>query len=118
MAPFDSAVSPSGTTRLTANDALNSGSSQHGKARRASAGSNWVAAMAASVPSSVPERAAVEAVELVVEDAREPEEQQVAGGGLEHLVEGDRGPLRLLVQGHLPGQGTAAGRLQAGLGNL
>ena len=40
------------TTSVTAKTALQSGSSQHGKARRASVASNWVVAMTCSSPSS------------------------------------------------------------------
>ena len=42
----------SGTTRVTAKMALRSGSSQQGKARRASVASNWVVAMTRSWPPS------------------------------------------------------------------
>ena len=47
---FDTAASFSSTTRLTAKTALNAGSSQHGKARRASVASSWVAASTCSTP--------------------------------------------------------------------
>jgi len=43
----------SGTTSDTPNVAFMSGSSKHGKARRASVDWNWVAARVCSVPSSV-----------------------------------------------------------------
>ncbi len=39
-------------TRVTPNDALKSGSSQHGNARRQSVDSIWVVAMTCSVPAS------------------------------------------------------------------
>ena len=49
---FEMATRSLGTIRVTENVALNSGSSQHGKARRASAASNCVVAMVCSSPSS------------------------------------------------------------------
>ena len=49
---FDTAVWPSATTRLTRNTALRSGSSQHGKARRASVASNCVVAIVRVAPAS------------------------------------------------------------------
>ena len=49
--PLERAVRCS-TTSVTAKVALRSGSSQHGNARRASAGSNWVVAMVCVSPSS------------------------------------------------------------------
>ena len=42
--PFEMAVSPRSTVSVTANVALNAGSSKHGNARRASVDSNWVTA--------------------------------------------------------------------------
>ncbi len=51
-APLEMAVRASSTIRVTANLALKSGSSQQGKARRASVASNWVVAMVRSRPSS------------------------------------------------------------------
>src|SRR5262245_4238618 len=42
--PFEMAMSPRGTVRVTANVALNAGSSNDGKARRASVDSNCVTA--------------------------------------------------------------------------
>ena len=50
-APFETAIRSSGATRVTPNEALKSGSSQHGKARRASVASNWVVAMTWRFPS-------------------------------------------------------------------
>ena len=50
--PLEMAASPSGTIRVMANTALRSGSSQHGKARRASAASNCVVAIVWTSPSS------------------------------------------------------------------
>ena len=50
-APLDTAVSSGLTTSVMPNTALKSGSSQHGKARRASVASNWVVAMTCSTPS-------------------------------------------------------------------
>ncbi len=50
-AVFDRPSRPSGTKRVTRKVALCSGSSQHGKARRASVDSNWVVAMMRSTPS-------------------------------------------------------------------
>src|SRR4029077_16068040 len=44
------AASDSGTTRVTPNTALHAGSSQHGKPRRASVASNWVAAVGCEAP--------------------------------------------------------------------
>jgi hypothetical protein len=41
-APLEMATFPLGTTRVTSNGVLKEGSSKHGKARRASTGSNWV----------------------------------------------------------------------------
>ena len=42
--PLEIAVSPRSTVSVSANVALNAGSSKHGKARRASVDSNWVTA--------------------------------------------------------------------------
>src|SRR5215210_8010557 len=42
--PFEIAVSPRSIVTVTANVALNAGSSKQGKARRASVDSNWVTA--------------------------------------------------------------------------
>ena len=70
-AALDSAVRSSSTTSVIAKTALISGSSQHGKARRASVASNWVVAMTWLVAVVVGEGGAVEAVQLVVEDAAE-----------------------------------------------
>ena len=50
--PLEMASSPSGTTSVTANTALKSGSSQHGKARRQSVACIWLVAMTRSTPSS------------------------------------------------------------------
>ena len=47
---FDTAVSFGSITSVTANTALNAGSSQHGNARRASVASNCVAAMSRTSP--------------------------------------------------------------------
>ena len=49
---FVSAVTSSGTTSVSANDAFRSGSSQHGKLRRASVASKWVVMMTCSAPAS------------------------------------------------------------------
>ena len=49
-AVFDTAVSVESITSVTANTALNAGSSQHGNARRASVASNCVAAMSRVTP--------------------------------------------------------------------
>ncbi len=49
---FEIAVSPSSTSRVMANTALNSGSSQHGNARRQSVACIWVVAITCSMPSS------------------------------------------------------------------
>ena len=51
-APLDTARRPSGTTSVTPNEAFMSGSSKHGKARRASVDWNWVVAMVRSTPSA------------------------------------------------------------------
>ena len=51
-APLDTASRFESTTSVTPNVALRSGSSKHGKARRASVDWNWVVAMVCSVPSS------------------------------------------------------------------
>ncbi len=52
-AAFDTAVERRpATTRVMPKTALKSGSSQQGKARRASVASNWVVAMTWSTPSS------------------------------------------------------------------
>ena len=51
-APLDTASRSSETISDTPNVAFRSGSSKHGKARRASVDWNWVAAMVCSVPSS------------------------------------------------------------------
>ena len=93
---------PSATTRVTAKTALRAGSSQHGKARRASVASNWVAAMTCAAPSASLKRAAVEAVEPVVQDAGEAQGQPVLtrrerrreeqAGALGRLVERRRSP--------------------------
>ena len=50
IALFEIAVRLSSTMRVTAKTAYRSGSSQHGKARRASVGSNCVVAMTCSAP--------------------------------------------------------------------
>src|SRR6516165_3238153 len=50
IAPFDTEVRPAGTTKVTANVALNVGSSKHGNARRASVASNCVVAIVCVVP--------------------------------------------------------------------
>ena len=47
---FETASSSAGTTSVTSNDAFIEGSSQHGKARRASVASNWVVARCRSSP--------------------------------------------------------------------
>ena len=60
-----------GTVRFTWYVALKAGSSQHGKARRASVFSNCVVAMVCFDARRVGERRAVEAVQLVVQDAVE-----------------------------------------------
>src|SRR5213078_2868982 len=97
---FDTAVIPSGTTRDTSKVALAPGSSQQGKARRASVDSNWVAAIALlPIGHRVP--ASIEAREFVVERAgeREPQGRGTRGDGLgevqlQHLAlrsEVDRG---------------------------
>ena len=52
IAVLETAAKPSGTTRVTWNVAFHAGSSQHGKARRASTASNWVAAITWTRPSS------------------------------------------------------------------
>ena len=49
---LETASRSSGTTRVTPNMALASGSSQHGKARRASVASIWVVASTRSTPAS------------------------------------------------------------------
>ena len=49
---FDTAASFSSTTSVAAKTALNAGSSQHGKARRASVASNWVAARKRKPPAA------------------------------------------------------------------
>ena len=69
--PLEMAVSPSATSRVTPKTALNSGSSQHGNARRQSVDCIWVVAMTCCVPVVVDVGAAVEAAELVVEDPGE-----------------------------------------------
>ena len=51
-AALDTVVSSAGTWSVMAKTALQSGSSQHGKARRASVASNWVVAMTCSSPAS------------------------------------------------------------------
>ena len=50
-AALETAARSASTTRVTPKTALKSGSSQHGKARRASVASNWVVAMTCSAPS-------------------------------------------------------------------
>jgi hypothetical protein len=52
---LDSATLFSGTTRVTLNVALMAGSSQHGKQRLASVGSNWVTPAYCSSPSGLQE---------------------------------------------------------------
>ncbi len=49
-AALEMAARPSGTTSVVPNTALNAGSSQHGKPRRASVDSNWVAAITWGAP--------------------------------------------------------------------
>ena len=49
---LEMAIRPSATTRVMLNTALKSGSSQHGKALRASVGSIWVVPMTRSTPCS------------------------------------------------------------------
>ena len=49
---FDTATSPSGMTSVAAKTAFSAGSSQHGKHRRASVASNWVAAMVWGAPDA------------------------------------------------------------------
>ena len=49
---LDTAVSSDGMRRVSSKVALAAGSSQQGKARRASVASNWVAAMLRSAPSA------------------------------------------------------------------
>ena len=51
-AALEMAARSGSTTSVMANTALCSGSSQQGKARRASVASNWVVAMTRSEPSS------------------------------------------------------------------
>ena len=51
-APLEKAARASSTTRVISKVALSSGSSQHGKARRASVDSIWVVAMMCSAPAS------------------------------------------------------------------
>ncbi len=51
-AALDTAVSSAGTTSVMPNTALKSGSSQQGKARRASVASNCVVAITWSTPAS------------------------------------------------------------------
>ena len=51
-AALEMAASPSGTTRVTPNTALQAGSSQHGKPRRASVDSNCVAAITCDAPAA------------------------------------------------------------------
>ncbi len=51
-AALDTAKRSPSTTRPTAKTALWAGSSQHGKARRASVASNWVVAITCSAPSA------------------------------------------------------------------
>ena len=51
-AALEMASRPSGTTSVTPKTALTSGSSQQGKARRASVASIWVVASTRSTPSS------------------------------------------------------------------
>ena len=51
-AALETANRSASTTRVTAKAALWAGSSQHGKARRASVASNWVVAMTCSAPSA------------------------------------------------------------------
>ena len=70
-AALEMAARSSATTSVTPKTALNAGSSQHGKARRAWVASNWVVARVRVVAVVVGERRAVEADELVVEDAGE-----------------------------------------------
>ena len=67
--PLETAMRPSATSRVTPNTALNSGSSQHGKARRQSVDCIWVVAITCWVAVVVDVGAAVEAAQLVVEDA-------------------------------------------------
>ena len=50
--PHDTAVRPSSTSSVTPNTALRSGSSKHGKARRALVDSNCVVARVRVVPSA------------------------------------------------------------------
>ena len=50
MAVFDTAVRAGSITRVVAKTALKAGSSQQGKARRASVASNWVAASVRVAP--------------------------------------------------------------------
>ena len=50
---LESAMRSLGTTRVTSKVAFSAGSSQHGKARRASVASNWVQAKTRSSPSGV-----------------------------------------------------------------
>lgn len=50
---LESAVRPVGTFNVMSNVALSAGSSQHGKQRLASVGSNWVTAACSIVPSSL-----------------------------------------------------------------
>ena len=52
MGALETAYRSSGTMRVTPKTALKSGSSKHGKARRASVLSNCVVAMTCSLPSS------------------------------------------------------------------
>ncbi len=111
---LDRAVRSSSTTRVTAKTALNSGSSQHGKARRASAGSNWVTAMAMLRPVVVGEGAAVEAVQLVVEDAGKAQVEPVAGAGGELLVEGEVARWAASSSSTRPSSRRPVRRLQAG----
>ena len=49
---LETASRPEGTSRVTLKTALRSGSSKHGKARRASVASNWVVARVWSRPVS------------------------------------------------------------------
>ena len=51
-AVLDTAARCGGTTRVTPKTALRAGSSQHGKPRRASVASNWVAAMVWATPAA------------------------------------------------------------------
>ena len=98
MAAFDTAWRSSSRWSVMANRALRSGSSQHGKARRASVASNWVVAITRSIPVVVGEGGAVEAAELVVEAAPEP--QRHHGLARRQLVgEGEGGPLGIVVEG-------------------